>query len=50
MPMVRIGGFLSAVRRVLNVDRSAVVSIDEAAGEVELNRGLLDLQFQLRGP
>ena len=29
------GGFLSAVRRVLNVDRSAVVSIDEAAGEVE---------------
>ena len=50
MPMVRIGGFLSAVRRVLNVDRSAVVSIDEVAGEVELNRALLDLQFQLRGP
>jgi hypothetical protein len=49
MPMVRIGGFLSAVRRVLNVDRAAVVSIDEAAGEVELNRGLLDLQFQIRG-
>jgi hypothetical protein len=49
MPMVRIGGFLSAVRRVLNVDRSPVVSIDEAAGEVELNRGLLDIQFQIGG-
>ena len=49
MPMVRIGGFLSAVRRVLNVDRSAVVSVDEAAGVVELNRDLLDIQFHLRG-
>jgi hypothetical protein len=49
MPMVRIGGFLSAVRRVLNVDRSAVVAIDEAAGEVEFNRELLDLQFHLGG-
>ncbi|WP_026199168.1 BREX-2 system phosphatase PglZ [Lamprocystis purpurea] len=50
MPLVRIGGFLSAIRRVLNVDRAAVVSIDEAAGEVEFNRGLLDVQFQLKGP
>ncbi|QVL47102.1 MAG: BREX-2 system phosphatase PglZ [Thiocapsa sp.] len=48
MPMVRIGGFLSAVRRVLNLDRAAVVSVDEAAGAVTLNRDLLKLQFQIK--
>jgi hypothetical protein len=48
LPLVRIGGFLSAVRRVLNVDRAGVVSVDEAAGVVELNRSLLDVQFQLK--
>lgn len=47
MPLVRIGGFLSAVRRVLNLDRAAVVIVDEAAGTVELNRNLLEVQFQL---
>ena len=50
MPLVRIGGFLSAVRRVLNVDRAGVVTVDEAAAVVELSRGLLDAQFQLKGP
>jgi hypothetical protein len=47
LPMVRIEGFLSAVRRVLNVDRSAVVAVDPAAGMVELNLSLLRVQFQL---
>ncbi|MEJ2388563.1 MAG: hypothetical protein P8Y27_15030, partial [Chromatiaceae bacterium] len=47
LPMVRIEGFLSAVRRVLNVDRSAVISVDPAAGTVELNLSLLRVQFQL---
>jgi hypothetical protein len=47
LPLVRIEGFLSAVRRVLNVDRSAIVAVDPAAGTVELNLSLLRLQFQL---
>jgi hypothetical protein len=32
---------------VLNVDRSAVISVDPAAGTVELNLSLLRVQFQL---
>jgi len=47
LPMIRIEGFLSAVRRVLNVDRSAIVAVDPAAGTVELNLSLLRVQFQL---
>jgi hypothetical protein len=44
---VRMGGLLSAVRRVLNVDQSAVLSVDEASGSVELNITLLQRQFKL---
>lgn len=44
---VRMGGLLSAVRRVLNVDQAAVLSVDEAAGSVNLNITLLLQQFQL---
>jgi hypothetical protein len=46
---MRIGGFLSGARRVLNVDQSAVLSVDEASGTVELNQGLLAVQFQIGG-
>ncbi|PRD67302.1 BREX-2 system phosphatase PglZ [Malikia spinosa] len=44
---VRLGGLLSAVRRMLNVDQAAVLTVDEAAGSVELNIALLQQQFQL---
>ena len=46
-PEIRMGGLLSAVRRVLNVDRAEVLSVDDASGTVELNRTLLIQQFQL---
>jgi hypothetical protein len=48
MPLVRVSGFVNAARRVLNVDQSAVLSLDETSGIVELNRELLGVQFQLR--
>lgn len=48
LPPLRLGGFLSAARRVLNVDRAAVLSVDEASGTVELNQSLLEVQFQIR--
>ncbi|WP_218131742.1 BREX-2 system phosphatase PglZ [Nitrosospira multiformis] len=44
---VRMGGLLSAVRRMLNVDQAAVLTVDEAAGSVELNIALLQQQFKL---
>jgi hypothetical protein len=44
---VRMGGLLSAVRRMLNVDQSAVLTVDEASGSVELNIALLERQFKL---
>jgi hypothetical protein len=48
MPLVRVSGFVNAARRVLNVDQSAVLSLDETSGIVELNRELLGVQFRLR--
>ena len=47
---IRLGGLLSAVRRLLNVDQAAVLTVDEAAGTVELNEALLRQQFRLPGP
>lgn len=47
MPEVRLGGLLSAVRRILNADQSAVLTVDETAGTIELNRALLNQQFRL---
>lgn len=44
---VRMGGVLSAVRRMLNVDQVAVLTVDEAAGSVDLNFTLLQQQFKL---
>lgn len=44
---VRMGGLLSAVRRMLNVDQASVLTVDEAAGSVDLNISLLQQQFQL---
>lgn len=47
VPEMRLAGLLSAARRVLNVDQAAVLSVDEGAGSVALNRTLLVQQFRL---
>lgn len=49
LPEMRLGGMLSAVRRMLNVDQAPVLVVDEAAGTVELNLALLQQQFRLGG-
>lgn len=50
LPEVRLGGLLSAVRRMLNVDQAAVLTVDDMAGTVELNRTLLLQQFRVPAP
>jgi hypothetical protein len=47
MPLVRIGSFVAAARRVLNVEGYAVLRVDEASDTIELNRELLAAQFEL---
>lgn len=44
---VRMIGLLSTVRRLLNVDQAPVITVDEAAGSVDLNMALLQQQFNL---
>lgn len=46
---MRLGGFLTSARRLLNVDQSPVLTVDDMAGVVELNLPLLARQFGLRG-
>lgn len=46
---MRLAGVLSVARRLLNVDQAAVLTVDEVAGVIELNRELLTVQFKL-GP
>lgn len=47
VPELRLAGLLSVARRLLNVDQTVVLSVDETAGVVELNRELLQQQFEL---
>lgn len=49
LPEIRMSGLLSAVRRVLNVDQTAVLVVEDATGMVELNEALLRQQFGLPG-
>lgn len=49
LPEIRLGGLLSAARRMLNVDQAPVLMVDEAAGSVELNLALLQQQFRVPG-
>lgn len=49
VPELRLGGLLSAARRVLNVDQSPVLAWDEQSRTVELNRALLEQQFGISG-
>jgi hypothetical protein len=46
-PDVRMRGILVGLQRLLNVDGYQVIVVDEDAGTIELNRQLLDKQFQL---
>lgn len=46
---MRMGGLLSAARRLLNVDQASVLTVDETAGTIELNLALLHQQFRLPG-
>jgi hypothetical protein len=47
LPLFRIGGHLTALRTLLNVDGYAVLAIDDATDTVELNVELLRRQFEL---
>lgn len=47
VPPLRVGGIVSALRRVLNVEGYAVLSVDEASDTVVLDRPLLETQFGL---
>lgn len=47
VPQFRLGGIVSALRRILNVEGYDVLSVDDASETVELNRELLDTQFGL---
>lgn len=47
VPPLRLAGMLSALRRLLNVDGYAALSVDEASDTVELNRRQLFTQFGL---
>lgn len=47
VPEMRLGGLLSASRRMLNVDQALVLVVDESAGTIELNRALLLQQFRI---
>jgi hypothetical protein len=47
MAEMRMAGFLSTVRRLLNVDQIPVLTVDDAASSVELNIALLQQQFNL---
>jgi len=47
VPPFRLGGIVSALRRILNVEGYDVLSVDEMSETVELNRELLEAQFGL---
>lgn len=42
---LRVSGFINAARRVLNVDQTPVLTIDETEGSVSLNQELAKKQF-----
>ena len=48
LPLMRVSGFVNAARRVLNLDQAAVLTLDEATGQIAFDRPLLDVQFLLK--
>ena len=47
VPLFRLGGIVSALRRILNVEGYDVLSVDDTSETIQLNRDLLDTQFGL---
>ena len=47
VPLFRLGGIVSALRRILNVEGYDVLSVDDSSETIQLNRELLDMQFGL---
>ena len=47
VPLFRLGGIVSALRRILNVEGYDVLSVDDSSETIQLNRDLLDTQFGL---
>jgi hypothetical protein len=47
LPDFRLHWLLAGLQRLLNVDGYQIVVVDEASGTIEINRSLLDTQFQL---
>ncbi len=47
MPVDRIGGFVSQIRRLLNVDGADILTVQHESESIELNEALLRLQFGL---
>lgn len=50
VPELRLAGILSAARRMLNIDQTPVLTVDEASGMIEMNRMLLIQQFRVAAP
>jgi len=50
VPVIRVNGVISVLRRLLNVDGYAVLGVDDESDTVNLNRELLFAQFELKGP
>jgi hypothetical protein len=47
LPLVRVNTTVAAMQRVLNYDGYGVLTIDEAADMIVLDRSLLERQFNL---
>ncbi|MEO5350778.1 MAG: BREX-2 system phosphatase PglZ [Magnetococcus sp. YQC-3] len=48
IPRVRFPGILAALRRLLNVDGYSILEVDENSDMLELNKGLLFTQFEIK--
>lgn len=48
VPLIRLAGIVSALRRILNVEGYDVLSVDDASDAIRLDRDLLETQFDLR--
>ena len=46
VPEFRLQGLLVELQRLLNVDGYQVIAVDDISGTIELNRQLLNQQFQ----
>jgi hypothetical protein len=47
MPELRVGGYVSQIRRILNVEGYPIVHVHEESSTVELNEPLLKAQFDV---